>query len=34
VLALVAHIGAALRHHFVMRDSMLARMLPTHRRSP
>ena len=27
-LVLVAHIGAALRHHFVLRDNVLARMLP------
>lgn len=27
-LVLVAHIGAALRHHFVKRDTVLARMLP------
>ena len=27
-LALVAHIGAALRHHYVKRDKVLARMLP------
>jgi cytochrome b561 len=28
VLVLVAHIGAALRHHFVKRNVVLARMLP------
>lgn len=27
-LVLVAHIGAALRHHYVKRDAVLARMLP------
>jgi cytochrome b561 len=27
-LVLVAHIGAALRHHYVKRDTVLARMLP------
>jgi cytochrome b561 len=27
-LVLVAHIGAALRHHFVKRDDILTRMLP------
>jgi len=27
-LVLIAHIGAALRHHFVKRDDVLARMLP------
>ena len=27
-LVLLAHIGAALRHHFVKRDDVLARMLP------
>jgi cytochrome b561 len=27
-LVLVAHIGAALRHHFVKRNAVLARMLP------
>jgi len=27
-LVLVAHIGAALRHHFVKRDAVLVRMLP------
>jgi len=27
-LVLVAHIGAALRHHYVKRDSVLTRMLP------
>ena len=28
---LVVHIGAALRHHFVRRDEVLTRMLPTRR---
>jgi cytochrome b561 len=28
VLVLIAHIGAALRHHYVKRDTVLARMLP------
>jgi len=28
VLVLIAHIGAALRHHFVKRNSVLLRMLP------
>jgi cytochrome b561 len=27
-LVLVVHVGAALRHHFVARDNVLARMLP------
>jgi cytochrome b561 len=27
-MVLVAHIGAALRHHYVKKDSVLARMLP------
>ncbi len=27
-LVLVAHVGAALRHHFVTRDTVLKRMLP------
>jgi cytochrome b561 len=30
-LVLVAHIGAALRHHYVKRDTVLARMLPWRR---
>jgi cytochrome b561 len=30
-LVLVAHVGAALRHHFVKRDAVLARMLPWRR---
>ncbi|MEX0449135.1 cytochrome b [Spiribacter sp. 221] len=29
---LVAHIGAALRHHFVLHDDVLRRMLPVRRR--
>ena len=28
VLILVAHIGAALKHHFIERDDILRRMLP------
>jgi cytochrome b561 len=28
VVVLVAHVGAALRHHFIVRDDVLARMLP------
>jgi len=28
IALLVAHIGAALKHHFVNRDTVLARMLP------
>ncbi|SAK50942.1 cytochrome B561 [Caballeronia temeraria] len=33
LLALVGlHVGAALFHHFVLRDETLARMLPAHRR--
>jgi len=28
ILALVAHIGAALQHHFIYKDSILRRMLP------
>ncbi|MEJ8847692.1 cytochrome b [Variovorax rhizosphaerae] len=28
-LLLVVHVGAALRHHFVQRDNVLTRMLPT-----
>ena len=28
ILVLVAHVGAALKHHFVDRDAVLARMLP------
>jgi len=31
---LVAHVGAALRHHFVKRNAVLARMLPGTRRAP
>jgi len=27
-LVLVAHVGAALRHHYVKRDAVLSRMLP------
>lgn len=30
VLALALHIAAALRHHFVRKDTVLARMLPFH----
>src|SRR6267154_1317822 len=33
-LVLVAHIGAALRHHFVKRNTMLIRMLPGTWRTP
>lgn len=33
VLLLVAHIGAALRHHFVKHDEVLVRMLPRKRKS-
>ena len=33
-LVLVAHIGAALRHHFVKRDTVLERMLPGAWRAP
>ena len=33
-LVLVAHIGAALRHHFVKRDTVLGRMLPGTWRTP
>jgi cytochrome b561 len=33
-LVLVAHIGAALRHHFVKRNTVLVRMLPGARRTP
>ena len=33
-LALVAHIGAALRHHFVKRNTVLIRMLPGKWRTP
>jgi cytochrome b561 len=28
IALLVLHVGAALRHHFVKRDDVLARMLP------
>ena len=31
VLLLALHVGAALKHHFVLRDDVLARMLPGHR---
>jgi cytochrome b561 len=31
VLVLIAHVGAALRHHFVKRDTVLVRMLPWRR---
>lgn len=31
---LVLHIGAALRHHFVLRDGVLRRMLPRRKESP
>jgi cytochrome b561 len=27
-VVLVAHIGAALRHHYVRKDTVLSRMLP------
>lgn len=30
VLLLALHVGAALKHHFVLRDDVLARMLPVH----
>ena len=30
----VAHLGAALKHHFVDRDEVLARMLPFHGKTP
>jgi cytochrome b561 len=33
-LVLVAHIGAALRHHFVKRNAVLIRMLPDAWRTP
>ncbi len=33
-LVLVAHIGAALRHHFIKRDAVLERMLPGTWRTP
>ena len=33
-LVLVAHIGAALRHHFVKRNTVLIRMLPGTSRTP
>ena len=33
-LMLIAHIGAALRHHFVKRNTVLARMLPGTWRTP
>lgn len=33
-LVLVAHIGAALRHHFVKRNTVLVRMLPGKWRTP
>jgi cytochrome b561 len=33
-LVLVAHIGAALRHHFVKRNTVLVRMLPGEWRTP
>jgi len=33
-LVLVAHIGAALRHHFVKRNTVLTRMLPSAGRAP
>jgi cytochrome b561 len=33
-LVLVAHIGAALRHHFVKRNTVLIRMLPGTWRTP
>ena len=32
-ILLVVHIGAALRHHFVQRNEVLARMLPARRRA-
>lgn len=32
VALLVAHVGAALRHHFIQRDDVLARMLPRRRK--
>ena len=28
VVLLLLHVGAALKHHFVLRDDVLARMLP------
>lgn len=32
IATLVAHIGAALKHHFIDRDDILTRMLPANRR--
>lgn len=34
VLALLAHVGGALKHHFIDRDDTLVRMLPLLRRQP
>jgi cytochrome b561 len=34
VLVLVVHVAAALRHHYVVRDNVLARMLPGTGRAP
>lgn len=33
-LLLAGHVGAALRHHFLIRDDVLVRMLPRYRRLP
>lgn len=33
VLLLAAHVGAALRHHFIRHNAVLARMLPARRRA-
>jgi cytochrome b561 len=32
IVTLLAHIGAALKHHFIDRDDILRRMLPAPRR--
>ncbi|RAU23387.1 cytochrome B [Paramagnetospirillum kuznetsovii] len=34
ILAVLGHVGAALRHHFLIKDDVLIRMLPRFRRSP
>jgi cytochrome b561 len=34
ILGLLAHVGAALKHHFVDRDDILRRMWMTRRPSP
>ena len=31
IIVLIAHVAAALKHHFIDKDDILTRMLPAHR---